>query len=163
MFLLILVMTSIWGFGEATFFQTLPVDTNALKGSDVTLSCTVQNVWCSNKDRYFMYWKRQLEDESFVVISNWDQVYSDVVDRERYMVTLSECTWTFRIRNLKQTDEGYYKCYVYKNINGVESEDSKVAFVNKSGRIRPPRTNTKRFRMSFLPNACHLFNSKFKR
>ena len=35
--------------------------------------------------------------------------------------------------------------------------------VNRSGRIRAPCTNTKRFRMSFLPNACHLFNTAFKR
>ena len=35
--------------------------------------------------------------------------------------------------------------------------------VNKSRRIRPLQNRTKRFRMSFLPNVCHLFNNAFKR
>ena len=37
------------GLGEDSLFQTHPVDTLALKGSDVKLSCTLQNVWCNVK------------------------------------------------------------------------------------------------------------------
>ena len=38
-----------------------------------------------------------------------------------------------------------------------------LVVVNKSGRIRPLQNRTKRFRMLFLPNVCHLFNNAFKR
>ena len=33
--------------------------------------------------------------------------------------------------------------------------------IDRSGRLRVPRTNTKRYKMSFLPRATYIFNSKF--
>ncbi len=115
MFLLILVMTSICGLGEATLFQTHPVDTLAILGGNVSLSCTPVSAFCGGH-LMIAYWQRRGGPS---VTPTWDRsVFSGTEisrrfeGRKRYTVSVSDCTWTLRLEEIQPVDEIYYICFI---------------------------------------------------
>ncbi len=118
MFLLVLVMTSICGLGEATLFQTHPVDTLALPGGNVSFSCTPISELCGG--RPIVLWQRGREKipRENRNIYTGNGMSRDFTGRERYTMSVSNCTWTLHIVDIQPVDEKYYSCYI---INGYSN------------------------------------------
>ncbi len=112
-------MTSILGLRGMSYFKSHPVDTLALTGQNVT----------NGNHNYSLYWKRSktMTFPSQPYISYSITVYEQ--GGKRYKVTLSGCTWTLHIQNVRAIDERYYGCYFYNYMAQTPSlfEDSDVA------------------------------------
>ncbi len=101
-------MTSICGLGEATLFQTYPVDTLALLGGKASFSCTPVSELCGG--RLIVYWQRGPSKTPTVdrTIFNGTDISRNFTGKERYTVSVSDCTWTLRIQDIQSVDGKYY-------------------------------------------------------